>query len=110
MASMTLVLRSSFLLESRMHRKDVGRARLEQLSREEHGYANVARIAGVSADNLWQILNNTPLPSGRPRGLGDQLAEKLERAFGKPPGWFDQPVSEVAEVREEANVYGVRPN
>lgn len=32
------------------------------------------------------------ISAGR-RGVGDALAHKLERCYGKPPGWFDQPLA-----------------
>lgn len=50
----------------------------------------LARDADTSYDNLWQILNGTLLPSGKPRGIGDELAGKLERGARKPAGWMDQ--------------------
>lgn len=50
----------------------------------------LADAADTSYDNLWQILSGTKLPSGKPRGVGDDLAEKIERAADKPPGWLDQ--------------------
>lgn len=46
--------------------------------------------AGTSYDNLWQILNGTLLPSGKPRGIGDELAARLEEAGEKPSGWMDR--------------------
>lgn len=46
--------------------------------------------AGTSYDNLWQILNGTLLPSGKPRGIGDELAARLEAAGEKPGGWMDR--------------------
>lgn len=81
-----------------MNRKDIRIARLRLLCEEEGGYTNVARIAGVSADNLQQILTGVKLPSGQPRGIGHRLAEKLERAFGKPTGWMDWPLDQDAEA------------
>lgn len=77
-----------------MKRKDIRRERLEQLCKDTGGYAAVAERARASADNLWQILNEVPLPSGNPRGMGDALAAKLERAFGKPEGWMDTPLTD----------------
>lgn len=50
----------------------------------------LARRANTSYDNLWQIINGTLLPSGKPRGIGNELAQKLEAAGNKPPGWLDQ--------------------
>lgn len=57
---------------------------LRALCDREGGYKAVAAAARVNPDYLWQIINGTPLPSGNPRGVGRQLAAKLESAF---PGW-----------------------
>lgn len=92
-----------------MKRKDTRRARLEELCKEFGGYVAVAERARASADNLWQILNAVPLPSGNARGMGDALATKLERALGKPDGWMDTPLpdpspSNVKEVAPKRRV------
>lgn len=92
-----------------MKRKDTRRARLEELCKEFGGYVAVAERARASADNLWQILNAVPLPSGNARGMGDALATKLERALGKPDGWMDLPLpdpspSNVKEVAPKRRV------
>lgn len=99
-----------------MKRKDTRRARLEELCKEFGGYVAVAERARASADNLWQILNAVPLPSGNARGMGDALAAKLERALGKPEGWMDIPlpdpspgnVKEVAPKRRVPLISWVR--
>jgi SOS-response transcriptional repressor LexA len=82
-----------------MHRKDTRRTRLEQLCKENGGYVAVAEHAHVSADNLWQIINAVQLPSGNPRGLGDALAAKLEKAFGLSEGWMDLPPDGTENVK-----------
>lgn len=64
---------------------------LRRLCDKEGGHAVVAEVAGVSADNLWQILKGIKLPSGEPRGVGPRLARKLDAAF---PGWADSPASQ----------------
>lgn len=58
---------------------------LRALCSREGGHKAVALAAGVSADNLWQVLHGTLLPNGKPRGVGRQLASKLNAAF---PGWM----------------------
>jgi hypothetical protein len=70
-------------------RSNIRLEKLKRLCEEAGGHTEVARRARVSPDNLWQILHGTPLPSGNPRGVGNQLAQKLERAFGKAAGWMD---------------------
>jgi hypothetical protein len=64
---------------------------LQRLLNEFDGdLTKLANASDTSYDNLWQILNGTLLPSGKPRGVGDELAAKLERGSKKPPGWMDQ--------------------
>jgi hypothetical protein len=46
----------------------------------------VAELAGVSADNLYQVARGILLASGRPRRLGRDVKERLDAAF---PGWLD---------------------
>jgi hypothetical protein len=60
---------------------------LRELVKREHGVNQVALVAGVSAANLRQIINGIALPTGKPRGIGRELREKLSRAY---PGWDQQ--------------------
>lgn len=46
----------------------------------------VARRAGVSPDNLYQVAAGTMLPSGVPRSVGRELRLKLDEAY---PTWLD---------------------
>jgi phage repressor protein C with HTH and peptisase S24 domain len=62
------------------------RERLKLLISEEGSAANVARVIDTPRSHLSAISSGT-------RGLGDELAAKLEKAFSKPAGWFDTPVS-----------------
>lgn len=46
--------------------------------------------AGISAAYLSQIKNKTPeSKTGKPKGMGDEVARKIEAALGKLPGWMD---------------------
>lgn len=65
----------------------------------QRGAEVVAAKAGVSADNLKQILAGTKLGSGEPRGVGPTLQRKLEAAF---PGWAHRPL-----VEEMLSIYNV---
>jgi phage repressor protein C with HTH and peptisase S24 domain len=50
----------------------------------------LADAAGVSAANLSQVKNRTPeSKTGKPKGMGDSLARKIEKALGEPEGWMD---------------------
>ncbi len=68
-----------------MDSKDYLRTALERLCEAEGGYKAVADKAKVSPDNLWQVLNGTPLPSGKPRSIGIVVREKITKAF---PNWL----------------------
>ncbi|MEW5756429.1 MAG: S24 family peptidase [Pseudomonadota bacterium] len=64
---------------------------LELLIAEAGSAAKLARIAGTNSSYLSQVRNQMPTKKGTPRGVGDDLAEKLERGMGKPAGWMDEP-------------------
>lgn len=68
--------------ESKIQRRR--RAALQQLVVEEGTVTAVAELAGSPRTHLSAIL------AGR-RGLGDELAAKLEERTDKPAGWMDDP-------------------
>ena len=55
----------------------------------------VAQRASTAPMYLSQILNGTLSSTGRPRGIGDTLARKIEAGCGKPVGWLDQAHNEM---------------
>lgn len=59
------------------------RENLRRLLEENGGAAQVAREVGTPKSHFSAILASR-------RGLGDDLAKKLEDAYGKTPGWFDK--------------------
>ena len=61
-------------------------AALIALCRREGGHKVVALEAHISPDNLWQIINGTALPSGKPRGVGPNLRRRLALKY---PDWLD---------------------
>ena len=63
---------------------------LERLVAEAGSAAALARLAKTSESYLSQIRNQLTTPKGTPRGVGDDLAAKLEQAMGKPNGWMDE--------------------
>ena len=65
-------------------RQNQRRAQLLRLIEEAGHAADLARISGTPKTHLSAIV------AGR-RGIGDQLAAKLESVMGKPAGWMDQP-------------------
>lgn len=64
---------------------------LERLIAEAGSAAKLARIVGTNSSYLSQVRHQMPTKKGTPRGVGDDLAEKLERGMGKPAGWMDEP-------------------
>ena len=70
---------------------------LERLVAEAGSAAALARLAHTSDSYLSQIRNQLTTPKGTPRGVGDDLATKLEQAMGKPNGWLDESHQGVAE-------------
>lgn len=63
---------------------------LELLIAEAGSAAELARLASTNSSYLSQVRNQMPTKKGTPRGLGDDLAGKLERSMGKPLGWMDE--------------------
>ncbi|MGM9487915.1 hypothetical protein [Ideonella sp. YS5] len=64
-------------------RQNQRRAQLQRLIEEAGQAADLSRLSGTPNTHLSAIL------AGR-RGIGDQLAAKLEAVMGKPAGWMDQ--------------------
>lgn len=50
----------------------------------------VAQRAATAPMYLSQILNGAKSATGRPRGVGDALARRLEQGCGKEIGWMDK--------------------
>lgn len=67
------------------------RKRLEELLSEFGGAAQVARESGTPKSHFSAML-------AAKRGLGDELAEKLEILYAKPRGWFDLVVIDEAHA------------
>jgi SOS-response transcriptional repressor LexA len=63
---------------------------LEQLIAEAGSAVRLARLAGTNSSYISQVRHQMPTRKGTPRGIGDDLAEKLERGMGKPVGWMDE--------------------
>lgn len=59
---------------------------LRRLCVARGGAKAVARVLDVNDQTIYQILSGVKLPSGRPRGVGPTLREKLDRHY---PGWAD---------------------
>ena len=64
------------------------RENLIRLLNEFGGPTQVALESGTPKSHF------SALVAGR-RGVGDELAQKLEETYSKPPGWFDYAVEQV---------------
>lgn len=60
-------------------------AALVELLRREGGEAVVGAVINANPKSLYQIASGRRLKSGKPKGVGRQLREKLERHY---PGWL----------------------
>ncbi len=72
---------------------------LELLIAEAGSAVELARRVGTSSSYLSQVRNQMPTRKGTPRGVGDDLAEKLERGMGKAVGWMDDIHTTISEER-----------
>lgn len=72
------------------------RARLDLLVTEAGGTTALAQLVGTPKSHI------SAMQAGN-RGVGDNLAAKLESKMDKPPGWMDQG----GELSEEALEYGL---
>ena len=77
---------------------------LEVLIAEAGSAAKLARAAGTNSSYLSQERNQLPTKKGTPRSIGDELAEKLEKAMNKDQGWMDTPHADGAR-QEEHNAH-----
>lgn len=65
----------------------------------------VAQRAGTAPMYLSQILTGAKSSTGKPRGVGDTLARRLESGCGKPEGWLDQQ-HDIAATEVTINIPG----
>jgi SOS-response transcriptional repressor LexA len=63
---------------------------LELLIAEAGSAANLADRVGTNSSYLSQVRRRMPTKKGTPRGIGDDLAVKLEQGTGKHEGWMDE--------------------
>nr|WP_315471731.1 hypothetical protein [uncultured Rhodoferax sp.] len=59
-------------------------AALQALCDKEGGYKVVAKAIGVNDQSIYQIVSGVLLPSGRPKGVGPGLKDKLNARY---PDW-----------------------
>lgn len=102
----TIVLNTNPADAMKRRHETVRLSNLEILVAEAGSAAALARLAHTSESYLSQIRNQLTTAKGTPRGVGDDLAAKLERAMGKPNGWMDE--SHQVATEDQA-VYNAEP-
>ena len=63
---------------------------LELLIAEAGSAAKLAERVGTNSSYISQVRRQMRTKKGTPRGIGDDLAGKLERGMGKHEGWMDE--------------------
>ena len=64
---------------------------LELLIVEAGSAAKLADLVGTNSSYISQVRRQMTTKKGTPRGIGDDLAGKLEKGMGKHEGWIDEP-------------------
>jgi SOS-response transcriptional repressor LexA len=64
---------------------------LELLIVEASSATKLAHLVGTNSSYISQVRRQMPTKKGTPRGIGDDLAGKLEQGMGKHEGWMDEP-------------------
>jgi hypothetical protein len=82
---------SRLVIDMKRQREDIRLNNLEILIAEAGSATRLAQRAGTSESYLSQVRRQTRTAKGTPRGIGDELSERLEQAMGKPQGWMDEP-------------------
>jgi SOS-response transcriptional repressor LexA len=91
-------------------REEVRLRNLELLVGEAGSAVKLARRAKTSASYLSQIRRGLPTAMGKSRGIGDELAHKLEVAMRKPHGWMDEPHAHLALHNRHRPRHGPYPD
>ena len=64
---------------------------LELLIVEAGSATKLAHLVGTNSSYISQVRRQMPTKKGTPRGIGDDLAGKLEQGMAKHEGWMDEP-------------------
>lgn len=68
-------------------------ARLKILIAELGSVSALSNETSISYAQISQWVNQSPdSKTGKPRTISSESARNIEKAVGKPRGWFDQPV------------------
>lgn len=94
---------NSYSFRMRGSEKRTNRAARLRLLQQQYTFEEMARRLGgkTSPAYLSQIANEVVQKGGKnPRGLSDDYATRIEKAFGLSQGWFDLPVSQVEQKQK----------
>lgn len=80
---------------------------LQTLIREFGSIVAVAKRAETAPNYISQIINRTVSRTGKPRGVGNDLARKLEAGCNKPHGWMDQEHQSTLTTEDQTFVHRV---
>lgn len=86
-----------------MHIKEIRKANLDRLL-TEHKAAYIASKAETKPAYISQIVTGVKTRGGKVRGIGDDLARKIEVGLKLPDGWMDQ--LHTPGINETPPVYG----
>lgn len=70
--------------------KEIRHDNLLRLIEEAKNTSELANRTGIAVSYLLQIKNKNAIQNGKPKGIGDKIASKLEDGMNKPRGWLDQ--------------------
>ncbi|HHW7522415.1 TPA: S24 family peptidase [Mannheimia haemolytica] len=70
--------------------KEIRYDNLLRLIDEAKSTSDLANRTGIAVSYLLQIKNKNAIQNGKPKGIGDKIAAKLEDGMNKPRGWLDQ--------------------
>lgn len=70
--------------------KEIRHDNLLLLIEEAKSTSELASRTGISVSYLLQIKNKNAIQNGKPKGIGDKIAAKLEDGMNKPRGWLDR--------------------
>ena len=74
---------------------------LLRLLEEAGSMVRLEERTGVTANYLRQIKNKNVIQNGKPKGIGDKIAAKLEDGMNKPRGWLDLDHSGEKQIAQE---------
>ncbi|GAB1658885.1 TPA: helix-turn-helix transcriptional regulator [Mannheimia haemolytica] len=78
--------------------KEIRYDNLLRLIDEAKSTSDLANRTGIAVSYLLQIKNKNAIQNGKPKGIGDKIAAKLEDGMNKPRGWLDQIHSEQSNL------------